>query len=378
MINEYTSTGAKFFAHEDAMKNLRNGKGQPIVTHVMLTDVCNHSCAFCSVQARAGDSLAFDDVMKYLDTLQSYGLKAVILSGGGNPILYKCKASGKNFNHVVHAIHAKGLEVGLITNGMPMRTFGSEVTHRMSWHAVLPETLDKLTWIRISMSGLDHPEGAVYVPDIDPSKTTLGFSYVAHDIWDAPEDQHHGKVSTVPDVFALGGNTVGRSVQWFEDRIPALTEQIETYVRRYAPKYVRLLPNCLESSLIPLRCQQLQAMADTIDPNVVFVQQKPPKAPKACYLGYIHPVLNCDGYVYPCDSCVLNEAAKHQFANPWRVCHMSEIAKLYETPVKSLILDPAKTCLGCVFTTSNEVLGTVVDGTADLAPIGVPTHVNFV
>ena len=388
--NTFTSTGHKFFAHQEVMNNLRNGKGQPIVTHVMLTDICNHSCAFCSVQARAGDSLVFDDVMMYLNILQRYGLKAVILSGGGNPILYKCKKSGANFNDVVDAIYSRGLEIGLITNGMPLREFTTgrptsnplvydyhNPTIRESWGTVRPETLDKLTWVRISMAGLDHNEREVYVPDIDHTKTTLGFSYVGHDIYREPADTHHGKVSSKLDL--LSGNK-DRSPDWpFESRIVELTNQIEFYVRTYKPRYVRLLPNCLEPSLIPIRCQQLQEIANAIDPAIVFVQQKPPKAPHACYLGYIHPVLNCDGWVYPCDSCVLNEAAGHQFANPWRVCRWDEIASIYEAPVRSLIADPTRTCPGCVFHQSNEILRSVVDGTADLTtPTTAPEHVNFV
>jgi len=410
----FTSTGSKFFAHQEVMSKLRNGKGQPITSHVMLTDVCQHTCAFCSVQARAGDSLLFDDVMSYLDILQKYGLKAVILSGGGNPILYKCKETGKNFNDVVNAIYGRGLEIGLITNGMPLRRFenhevnlcpyptggntrscpkcGSDTSHfvscpdyqrpiRESWGTVRPETLDKLTWVRISMAGLDHDEREVYVPDIDPAKTTLGFSYVAHDIYQEPMDQHHGKVSTRRDL--LSGD---RAPDWkFEDRIrnEDLIDQLVHYVLTYKPKYLRLLPNCLEPELIPLRCNQLQTVVDIINnaagSAIAFVQQKPPKAPKACYLGYIHPVLNADGYVYPCDSCVLNETAGHQFANPWRVCRWDEIAQLYEQPVRSLITDPTKTCPGCVFTRSNEILSGVVDGTADLAPpLLTPEHVNFV
>ncbi len=115
-----------------------------------------------------------------------------------------------------------------------------------------------------------------------------------------------------------------------------------------------------------------------VNREVTFVQYKPPKAPKACYLGYIHPVLNCDGYVYPCDSCVLNEAAGHSFANPWRICHWREVAQIYNKPVKSLIADPAKTCPGCVFTQSNELLGKVVDGFDTPRPYITPTHVNFV
>ena len=171
--DNYVSSGYKFFAHQEAMKNLQNGKGQAITTHLMLTDICNAKCAFCSVASRPGDSLAFDDIMAYLDILLRYGLKSVILSGGGNPILYKCKKTGKNFNHVVDAIHAKGLEIGLITNGMPLKSYPyqtgeasdgqTEGVMRRSWTTVRPETLDKLTWIRISMAGLDHAEREVYV-----------------------------------------------------------------------------------------------------------------------------------------------------------------------------------------------------------------------
>lgn len=394
--DSFTSTGAKFFAHQEVMNKLRNGKGQSITTHVMLTDVCNHTCAFCSVQHRAGDSLAYPDVLAYLDILRGYGLKSVILSGGGNPILYKCKQTGRNFNDVVDVIYSIGLEIGLITNGMPLRKFdcGRSVSYgyadcsppvgttiRESWGTVRPETLDKLTWVRISMSGLDHDEREVYVPDIDPSKTTLGFSYVAHDLFIEPQDRHHGKVSRPLDVISI---PLDRAPDLcFEERQLELAKQILHYVDVYKPKYVRLLPNCLEPDLIPRRCDQLAGMAKTINravgSDVVFVQHKPPAAPKACYLGYIHPVLNCDGYVYPCDSCVLNEAAGHTFNQSWRVCHWSEIAQLYEQPVRSLIADPGKQCPGCVFTHSNEILDNVVNGTIPLPVLAnVPEHANFV
>lgn len=376
LTNTFTSTGSKFFAHQQAMDNLRNGKGQPITTHVMLTDICNHSCAFCSVQARAGDSLAFDDVVAYISILRKYGLKSVILSGGGNPILYKCKKTGADFNDVVDDLYLRGLEIGLITNGMPLYLHGT----RKSWKTVDPKTLDKLTWIRISMAGLDHDERAVMVPEIDPTKTTLGFSYVAHDLYREPADPHHGKVSRPLDL--LSGDKRRTPDASFDDRMSWLTEKITTYCLTHKPRYVRLLPNCLEPERIKFRCEQLQFMAHEINESagyeVVFVQNKPPSAPKACYLGYVHPVLNCDGYIYPCDSCVLNESADHQFANPWRVCHWSEIGKIYDAPVRSLIADPAKQCPGCVFPTSNGILKMVVDGAVTTPPTDPIEHVNFV
>lgn len=384
----YTSTGSKFFAHQEAMIKLRNGQGQPITTHIMLTDVCNHTCAFCSVQKRAGDSLLFTDIRDYVQILLKYGLKSVILSGGGNPILYRCKKSGADFNDVVGALYNSGLEIGLITNGMPLKEYTEtnphnewDETNRLSWKTVEPKTLDRLTWIRISMSGLDHPEHQVYVPEINRVKTTLGFSYVAHDIYDEPEDPYHGKVSRPLDLISSCKNR--QPSIYFEERIEELTEEITMYVNRCQPRYVRLLPNCLEPELIPSRCKQLEDMARVINfrvnREVVFVQHKPPRAPKACYLGYIHPVLNCDGYVYPCDSCVLNETANHSFANPWRICHWRDIASIYEQPVRSLIVNPSVTCPGCVFHQSNDLLQLVVEGRANIIPPSPqPDHINFV
>lgn len=388
----YTSRGNKFWHHPEALEGLRNGKPRPVVSHIMLTDTCQHSCGFCSVQTREGNTLKPSQIMGYIEELLPLGLKAVILSGGGNPILYRSTdgitvrhGDGKveeiswDFNDVVDYLHSEGLEIGVITNGMPLVNYsrapkGKWMGDRQSWKTVRPETLDKCTWIRISMSGLDHKENEVFVPDIDPTKTTLGFSYVAHDLYEVPEEPNHGKVSTPEDLEKYG---TANSIRYFGERIPELTEQIGAIVKEHHPTYVRLLPNCLEVEKIKGRCEQLQAMADAIDPSVVFVQYKPPEAPPACWLGYLHPVLNSDGYVYPCDSCVLNKTAGHKFAVPWRVCRWDEIGELYADPARSLIKNPGTLCPGCVFTRSNLLLQEVVDG-APLEPAELVMHPNFV
>lgn len=386
LADTFTSRGNKFWHHPEALEGLRTGKPRPVVSHIMLTDVCNHRCAFCSVQSRDGESLSPEVVRGYVAQLKPLGLKAVILSGGGNPILYK--NGGWDFNDAVDFLHGEGLEIGVISNGMPLSDWNNVTASRplgdgtrKSWKAVRPQTLDKLTWLRISMAGLDHKENAVYVPDIDPTKTTLGFSYVAHDIYEVPEEPHHGKVSTKEDLER--GGWTSRSTRTFESRIPELTEQIRQIVETHQPRYVRLLPNCLQPDLIGDRCQQLQAMAEAIDPARVFVQHKPPQSPPACYLGYLHPVLNCDGYVYPCDSCVLNKAAEHKFAVPWRICKWDEIGKIYEPrkdpmDLKSLIKDPAKLCPGCVFTKSNTMLTEIRYTSTPLLKPEPVQHPNFV
>jgi MoaA/NifB/PqqE/SkfB family radical SAM enzyme len=371
-FDQYTSTGRKFLSHKDAVELLQQSRAKPISAHVMPTDTCNHTCAFCSVLTRAGNSLKLKQVEEFLSPLVKLGLKAVIISGGGNPILFRDGLL--NFNDLVNLITGFGLQVGLITNGMPLKDFNG----RKSWKTVSPETLDKFTWIRISMSGLDHPEQMVYVPDIDTSKVTLGFSYVYHDIYYDEAEKNHGKISTPRDLITpLNANT---KILYGKDRLEWLTEEIKKIVEQYKPKYVRILPNCLEVDKIASRCEELTKIAEAIQSKTVFVQYKPPQSPNVCYLGYFHPVLNSDGYVYPCDACVLNAAANHSYASPWRVCKWDEVAKLYDEnlPIKSLIKNPHEQCPECFNGKMNNLMEQVKHGLDVASPEEDFEHKNFI
>lgn len=364
------------------MGRLSKGMGSPIVTHIMPTDTCQHSCAFCSVLTREGNILRLSQIEEYLDQLIPLGLKAVIISGGGNPILYRCPETGAKFDDLVTMIHFKGLEIGLITNGMPMKDYPfisgegpTGITTRRSWKSVSPSTLDKLTWVRISMSGLDHPEKTVFVPDIDRSKTTLGFSYVLHDIYPEPEEPNHGKVST-PEEWVSRDNPPVMA----EDILPWLQEELKKYVDEHKPVYLRMLPNCLQPKLIESRCATLRQVADFINPDIAFVQYKPPQAPRKCLLNAVHPVLNSDGYVFNCDSVVLAAATldrtNHKFDTPWRWCKWDEIGEAYSKPLEQRF-DPQKICKGCVFSESNNLLAEVAEGGDYPAPSETPRHPNF-
>ena len=392
----FTSTGSKLLWHTEAMQGLRAGKPRVVTAHVMPTDVCAHRCGFCSVGQRTGDVLPMRVVTGFVGTLKRYGLLSVIVSGGGNPILYRCPETGANFNDLIDVIYGMGLQIGLISDGMPLRRFEFAIpedpdyrTFRESWGTVRPETLDKLTWLRISMAGLDHDENEVFVPDIDPEKTTLGFSYVAHDLFIDPEEKFHGRVSTPLDVVS---KDVSKVREWrFLDRIEELTGQFIHYCSVYHPRYLRALPNCLQPNLIPERCEVLRGMCDKVNAavgrEVAFVQHKPPRAPKHCWNGYVHPTLAPDSYVYSCDSVVLAAAdigykvgkPNHTFDSPWRLCKWDEVEdRLFKQPVNSLV-ESQRLCAGCVFHTQQAILEGVVDGSLNLTPPEFePEHSAFV
>lgn len=329
----------------------------------------------CSVMTRDGKHLSFPDIQSILDQLCMLGLKAVIISGGGNPILYKCSATKKDFNDLIDEIHGRGLQIGLISNGLRMKVYPGG---RTSWVTVRPETLDKLTWVRVSMSGLDHERRVVEVPDIDRTKTTLGFSYIYHDIFYAPNEPNHGKVSTMRDFRKHQGEDAVPVVEYAHDRLPWLEEQISYYVKKHDPEYCRLLCDCLRPDLIPERHAVLQAMAERINPAKCFSQFKPPAQPRACYKGYFHPVINSDGFLFSCDSVVLNADAEHKFNNKWRVCHWTQITELYSRPISPMV--PNDICPGCVFHQQVDMLADIVDGTLEIQPqpVAEPEHSAFI
>lgn len=372
LVQEFTSTGSKLFWHQEAMQALRDGSGKPIHAWLAAHDICNHKCTFCSVGERAGDVLPFPAIKQYFTDLAELGLRAVTLSGGGNSILYRCPETKTDFNGLVDFLHDDlGLQIGVITNGCPMKDYDG----RKSWKCVTPETLDKMTWCRISMSGLDHnhKEQEVFVPDFDHSKTTLGFSWIMSDSYEEPSHKH-GWVSTPEDVKTDMPN---RKVVLATDRLPWIEEQIAGYVDRHKPAYVRLLCNCLEPKKIPERHMMLSGMANRINPGVVFSQFKPPRQPKKCWKILPHPCLNADGYVYSCDSVVLNRDAGHKFGSRWRVCHWTEIKELYADPSKFKM--PDGICPGCVFADQVDLIHGIVSGEQTPIPDGAePQHVNFI
>jgi len=364
----FTSTGAKLFHHQEAMQALRDGKGRPISAWCAPTDVCNHRCAFCSVGERVGDVLRFSQIKDFIDQLVPRGLKSITFSGGGNPLIYRCKESGATIETVIEYAHDQGLEVAMITNGMPLVQYAE----RKSWKNLSPRHLDMLTWCRISMSGLDHnhKEQEVFVPDFDPAKTALGFSWIMSDSYEEPTHKH-GWVSTPEDVKTPGGKFINA-----EDRLSWIEERIKHYVEKHNPRYVRLLTNCLQPERIEHRHAILQEMAARINPAIVFSQNKPPRQPKKCFKVLTRPCLNADGWVYPCDSVVLNRTAGHKFDSVWRVCPGAEVGEMLDHPEKYQM--PDNVCPGCVFADQVDLINDIVGGRETPLPPDPVSHVNFV
>tara|TARA_R110000824_G_scaffold60853_5_gene162345 strand:+ start:11187 stop:12566 length:1380 start_codon:yes stop_codon:yes gene_type:complete len=322
--HKYTSTGIKFWRHKKNMESYRSDQGKSIIsTHISPEGACNLKCPYCSVTYRDTHSrIPLDKIKNYVTQLKERGLKAVILTGGGEPTIYK------HFNELVMWLkHEMNLSVGLITNGTRIKN-------------VHDETFKCFSWIRVSINVFRGWEEIISLPyeKLD-SECIVGCSMVYTVEHELSEEVQRDRL----DLF--------RKVSKVADNCGA--------------KYIRVLPNCLlDQQQLLLEHKSLKEMMKKIDDPRYFQQYKIHGAPKTskCHQAYFRPYLSEEpwhedgepGSVYPCDSVVLNSGVAH-FANDYQICKPENIGDFLDRKI-DMRFDAKKMCTGCVFTENVNML----------------------
>lgn len=293
--NKYTSTGIKFWRHKSEINSYKRGEPQTIIaTHISPEGHCNLSCPYCSVSRRKiNERIELATIKDYVLTLKKFGLKAVILTGGGEPTLYP------KFNELLTWLAGQNLSVALITNGTNIRR-------------VNPELWKIFSWVRVSLNFFAGWKERIRFPEING---VLGASMVY----------------------------IGQSV----DEIKELAAFLPASV-----KYVRVLPNCLHEQEKLLReHEHIEKILRAVDDKRFFQQFKIHEVPrsKICHQAYFRPYLSevNGGTVFPCDSLVLNEAQVH-FNERYAICAAADIEKFLRREIK-MNFEPTRDCRGCVF-----------------------------
>ncbi len=300
--HKYTSTGIKFWRHRRQMDAYRAGENHTVIsTHISPEGACNLSCPYCSVSKRKRQfRIAFDTIRQYVKSLKRYGLKAVILTGGGEPTLYP------EFNELVLWLAEEGLSVALITNG----------THT---EAVLPEVWKLFAWVRVSLNFFEGWRDVIKFPRIDG---VLGASMVY----------------------------TGQSVE----ELRALSSFVPNEVQ-----YIRVLPNCLQKQSILLELhKKIELVLQAVGDRRFFQQFKIHGMPVShvCHQAYFRPYLSevDGGTVFPCDSLVLNHEQAY-FNEKYAICKAGDIEAFLNHTIK-MTFDPVKDCEGCVFSSNIQLL----------------------
>lgn len=245
---------------------LLNQNLSPIHAVLIPTNRCNLKCSFCNCANRnVFEEMDLDTAYHVIDAMTKLGIKVMTLSGGGEPLLHP------DIIQIIQYIKSRGIEIGLVTNGTNIQILEE-----------LPE--NAIEWCRISFGDerdkvFDICEQALKL-HAKNIINKVGFSYIYS------KDKSH---STLNDVLKC-------------------LENEEIF-------YLKIMPNQYD---------------DVVDLNgiekhkkILIVNPDSHAFEGCCLMPLVKPIINVDGYVYPCcDKQYEDEAKSYKQENA--ICHYTK------------------------------------------------------
>ncbi len=131
----------KLIYHPETVARWMKGENiYPIEVEISPSGACNHRCVFCAVDyiGYRPDFLDKDTILRDIFQMGKKGLKSVICSGEGEPLL------NKDMPDIANGIRACGVDVAMSTNGVLLTEDKAK------------ECLGAFTWIRFSVASMEE------------------------------------------------------------------------------------------------------------------------------------------------------------------------------------------------------------------------------
>lgn len=131
----------KLMYHPNVVARWLNGETvYPIEIEISPSGTCNHRCIFCAVDYIGYQPCFLDKetILRDISKMSEKGLKSVICSGEGEPLL------NKSMPDIANGIKACGVDVAMSTNGSLFTT------------EMVQECLASFTWVRYSIASMEE------------------------------------------------------------------------------------------------------------------------------------------------------------------------------------------------------------------------------
>jgi len=284
-----------------------------------------------------------------LEDFKTLGAKAVEITGGGNPLLYRDKQNKKDINDVIALCGELGFDVGIITN-----------TEKFERH-LKPEIYDHINWIRVSLIKLDEGKEPEDYDFGSFPRDRIGLSYIIYD-----------GTGGVPDELS---RTNKPYVGTTRESIVKIAKLIDLNPEI---KFCRIAGDALVDGFQVEVQQKWKPILEEIDVQSKFfikdIWDCTNPFSDGCYVGltrpYIAPSPNGGDYqVYICTSHVLEERIYNldfslgsitEVINIWETCNMNYALYGYPYEVRRNKGDNwEKACGTCLYYNNNRLLHTV-------------------
>lgn len=302
-----TSNTVKLLKHLGSLRAIQEtDKITPIMVCIMPTHRCQLKCDHCCFKNRQDLTLDldFDVLMEALKQFRRLGIRALELTGGGEPTLYP--HIDAFFDYALE--HFK---VGLITNGISL--------NRIHRH------LHRIAWVRLSLNPID------YNIDLRPAMQLLNgvptsFCY----IWNRRSTANVLKIANFAGRYKIACRVAPDCIQPLE-LIDAEMKIIEHHIKEF--KFLFLS-----------------------DFNTTLTRRD-----SGCFVHMIKPALYTDGFIYPCPSAELALENNRQVNEDLRLCRATDVYSFYRSDgfEKRLKID----CSYCKYSKQQDILQDLITET---------------
>ncbi|MFC1657060.1 radical SAM protein [Candidatus Moduliflexota bacterium] len=121
--------------HDRVHKWLKGDVVYPITMEIDPTNTCNEKCIWCCWENHRSDNttMSRDLMEKIIEDLAEVGVRGLIWTGGGEPLL------NKHTPHGIKMAKSRGMENGMFTNGICMTP------------DIIPLIVENCAWVRVSL-----------------------------------------------------------------------------------------------------------------------------------------------------------------------------------------------------------------------------------
>ena len=332
----------KIFAHSQVLNDIGEGKRvAPVYIRIKPTNYCNHKCYYCSYADSAlglrdsvnkQDQIPWEKMQEIISDIADMGVKAVTLSGGGEPLVYPY------IIETMTKILDAGIDLSIITNGQLLRDEKAEVLANAKWVRISLDSVNADTYSKIRhlpLTAFDEVcDNIRYFSKIKQNYCELGINFVVN----------HENAAEVYDVAKmlkkLGVNHIKYTARITKD----LFEYHEPFKNSVIDQIHRA-----KTELEGADFRIINKYESDFDSALVFH-----RCYDKCYINKIFTVIAADGKVYFChDKAYVKEGAvgdlkDQSFKKLW---FSDEIVKRYQA------FNPQEECNHhCVYDDRNELL----------------------
>jgi len=204
----------------------------PSVVDLDPTSMCNLNCPDCiSYSVLNTKTFKKEILLNLIEELAKLGTKAIVLIGGGEPLLYPyC-------NELIRAIGDNGMKIGIVTNGLLLHKYENVISQYVDWIRVSVDAATEKTFNQFRPSKNGENVFSIILQNIKSIANNvnceLGFSFLVMEHYDRTNNLQY---SNADEIYSACQIAKELGCKYFEVKAMLDTDH---FVHQYSPTIIK-------------------------------------------------------------------------------------------------------------------------------------------